>query len=111
MFDWSLAGDWLGGSGLHDAQDSTLSVLDHDSYMLSQTVPRHLYPLAALERPQGLAYRDSLRLESADSYTHHGITSIRKVFTCLVELTKKTRDKAILFHTDRTIDSEGLTIQ
>jgi hypothetical protein len=79
MFDWSLAGDWLGGSGLHDAQYGTLGVQDHDSYMLSQTVPRHLYPLAALERPQGLASRDSLRLESADSYTHHGIMSIRKV--------------------------------
>jgi hypothetical protein len=45
---------------------------------LSQTVPRHLYPLAALERPQRLAYWNSLRLESADSYTHHGIASMRK---------------------------------
>jgi hypothetical protein len=74
MFDWSLAGDWLGG-GLHDAQYGTLGVLDRDSSELglSQTVPRHLYPLAALEQPRGLAYRDSLRLESADSYTHHGI--------------------------------------
>ena len=76
MFDWSLAGDWLGG-GLHDAQYGTLGVLDHDSYMLglSQTVPCHLHPLAALERPQELAYKDSLRLESADSYTHHGLLS------------------------------------